>query len=144
MLRVESLAKSYGDNPAIGDVGFEVNRKLKRGQQRSRRAAVICDRAKAIDHVHDQCPTATMRLAFGESSHGSTNPADSARRGGCHWHRVRRVLHDIAGHAPHRVHLRRYDVFQSFPSTSPPAGVRACSQVPKPTAVTLNSWSVVG
>ena len=25
MLRVESLAKSYGDNPAIGDVGFEVS-----------------------------------------------------------------------------------------------------------------------
>ncbi len=109
----------------LGDVGFEVNRKLKRGQQRSRRAAVICDRAKAIDHVHGQCPTATMRLAFGESRHGSTNPADSARRDGCHWHRVRRILQDIAGHAPHRVHLRRYDVYQSFPSTSPPAGVRA-------------------
>ena len=25
MLRIESLSKSYGDNPAIGDVGFEVS-----------------------------------------------------------------------------------------------------------------------
>jgi hypothetical protein len=84
-----------------GDVGFEIRWEPQGGQQRARRCALIGNQARPIDHVHDERPTATMRVAFAESGHGPTKPPDSARRDGRHWHRIRRVVQGVTGHALH-------------------------------------------